>query len=99
MQEHLDYHLDPMTKRIREIRRELIEHLEKKGIKDAGRKVFEACFEWARGIQGKYPKTYHLVRAYYGMVGGSAPPSLTQDDFEGEDSALLFLENLRKKLL
>lgn len=97
--EHPDYHLDQMTKQIRRARHDLVEHLEKTGIKDASKVVIEECFEWARGIQKKYPDSYHSVRSYYGMVGGHSPDTATVNDFKGEDSALLFLGNLRKNLL
>ncbi|MBI4068188.1 hypothetical protein HY413_02135 [Candidatus Kaiserbacteria bacterium] len=97
--EHADYHLDEMTKQIRQIRHSLVEHLEKKGVKDASRVVVEECFAWARDIQKKYPDSYHAVRSYYGMVGGHSPDTATVKDFKAEDSALLFLANLRKKLL
>ena len=76
-----------------------IAELEKKRVPEANRLVIDECFEWAREIQKKYPETYRNVRSYYGMVTGHAPKEATKDDFHGEDSALLFLENLRKRLL
>jgi len=88
-----------MTKQIRLFRHKLIAELEKKGVSEANRLVIDECFEWAREIQKKYPETYRNVRSYYGMVTGNPPKDVSTEDFEGEDSALLFLENLRKRLL
>jgi len=97
--EKFDYHIDETTEQIREIRRDLIVDFDKKGIKDAAKVVTEACFDWARSVQKKYPETYHMVRSYYGMISSHSPVEATVDDFKDTDSAFLFLENLRKKYL
>lgn len=97
--ENLDYHLDGITKQIRKIRHEIIEDLNKKGVKNVSRIVVEECFEWARGVQKEHPNTYRSVRSYWGMVGGHSPDTATVDDFKGKDSAFVFLENLRTRLL
>lgn len=97
--EDLTNQLDHMTQQIRRIRHNLIVELESAGAKDAGRVVIEECFEWAREIQKKYPETYHSVRSYYAMATGNPPRDAVADDFEGDDSALLFLAKLRHRLL
>jgi|GEM_PF-4131281 len=93
-------HLDETTKKVREFRSKVIKEIKERSDRDSTSVVMEACFQWARDIKEKHPDTYTKVRSYYAMIGGTPPEErVSENDFSGEDSAFLFLENLRKRLL
>ena len=56
-----------------------------------------AVADYAQDIRQKYPASDE-VRAYNKLIGNSSMAE-TLDDFPGEDSVLVFLESVRKKLL
>lgn len=55
--------------------------------------------EYSNKMKEKYPDAYHRTRAYHALIGSTMFPEETPiEDFEGEDSVLVFVKNLRKKL-
>ena len=68
--------------------------------------AYEELNAFARKLQEKYPTTYDQYFAYHALIGSSVTSdkvpgrvAVTKQDFRGEDSVVLFMENHRKKWL
>lgn len=84
---------------VRTKRRKLAAEMEIQGLSEID--ILDDIVEYSKLMKAKYPDTFRKVRAYHALVGSSIPGGKTdlQDDFPGEDSVLVFLDQLREKHL
>ncbi len=76
-------------------------------LKDAGKndeilQVQDEIADYVDRVEEKYPHYARLLPAFHALIGSTLPPGVKvadETDFPGEDSILVFLKNLRTKLL
>lgn len=79
------------------IRNTLVRDLARTEMENPEAAFFGESTIWAKEMQSKYPDTYNKVRSYHVMIGSTPPHFCAEEDFSGEDSALVFMEKLRQK--
>jgi acyl-CoA-binding protein len=84
---------------IRSQRRKLLAEMEMRGLSEID--ALDDIVDYADEMKAKYPDTYQNTRAYHVLIGSTVPSRAGElrDDFDGKDSALIFLAGLRAKYL
>ena len=90
-----------ISTRVAEARGRLLKDLDERNMDGAWMEAMEAIAVYGMNMEKKYQHAKKLL-AYHVLIGSTVPDGaagMTDEDFEGDDSMLVFLKNLRSRLL